>query len=111
MGTKADMGYHPMLNSEMALEFKDDHQLIEFIEVSAKENKNIELVFKRLIEAIHGFNPGTVEIKFLDSMRESKSEAEKLTQCPHCNSPLRESQIKLKQMGKEVLCHNCLKLI
>ena len=34
-----------------------------------------------------------------------------ITQCPHCNAPLRESQIKLKADGKEVLCRNCLNMI
>jgi len=32
------------------------------------------------------------------------------TACDFCNSPLRQSQIKLKEMGKKVLCHNCFTL-
>ena len=74
MATKADKGYHPMLNSTMALEFQQEQQLAEYIEVSAKEKKNVDLLFQRLIETIHGFIPGTVEIKFLDSVRETISE-------------------------------------
>ena len=34
-----------------------------------------------------------------------------MTKCPHCNTLLRESQIKLKMEGKAVFCRGCLKLI
>jgi len=34
-----------------------------------------------------------------------------ITQCPHCNAPLRNSQIKLKADGKEVFCQNCMSII
>ena len=34
-----------------------------------------------------------------------------MMKCPHCNTPFRESQIKLKMEGKQVFCRGCLKLV
>lgn len=34
-----------------------------------------------------------------------------LRQCPHCNHPLTDTQLKLKQTGRKVMCRNCLELV
>jgi len=34
-----------------------------------------------------------------------------LKYCPHCNQPLTDTQLKLKQSGKKVMCRKCLELI
>ena len=34
-----------------------------------------------------------------------------LRQCPHCKQPLSDTQLKLKQTGKKVMCRKCLELI
>jgi hypothetical protein len=34
-----------------------------------------------------------------------------LKYCPHCQHPLSDTQMKLKQTGKKVMCRKCLELI
>lgn len=34
-----------------------------------------------------------------------------LKYCPHCKHPLSETQIRLKQSGRKVMCRECLELI
>lgn len=125
MGTKADLGYHPTLSLELAREFVRSNNLIDYIEVSTKNNLNIEIPFIRLIESIKQINQGTVEIKFNGAQPPKSSHKVKTeskiaqnptehpiySKCPHCNNPLRDTQIKLQESGRRVLCQNCFKMI
>ena len=47
--TKADKGYHPTLNQKLAKEFVDKFNLVDFMEVSAKESLNVDIPFRSLI--------------------------------------------------------------
>ncbi len=46
----------------------------------------------------------------ITSNKENPRISSSLNSCKFCNLRLRPAQIKLKQMGQKVLCHNCLKL-
>ncbi len=59
VGTKVDLGYHPTLNPEMAKEFACNNHLIDYIEVSSKENWNIEIPFRSIFYKVQG----NVEVK------------------------------------------------
>ena len=52
IGTKIDLGYHPTLNPNLANQFVDDFSLLKFVEISTKENYNVNEPFKILIEHI-----------------------------------------------------------
>jgi len=39
------------------------------------------------------------------------SKAADLSHCPHCNYPLTNTQLKVKQTGKKVMCRKCFELI
>ncbi len=129
---KADRGYHPTLNSSLAKDFASKFHMLDFLEVSAKNNFNVETPFKRLIEIINNLDHGSKKIKFsetaelIETLRPGKSPKTSISseddeipetaplepdlkECPHCQHPLRASQIQLKRSGKQVLCSNCLK--
>ncbi len=136
IATKSDLGYHPTLNHMMAEEFVEKFKLVEFIEVSSKNSLNLDKPFTRLVEIIKGLPPGATKITFRTpeeiagtceiaksplpeiskSIEETSEPLESQTtnqssHCPYCNNPLSESQIRLIQADKRVLCQNCYKMI
>jgi small GTP-binding protein len=141
IATKRDRDYHLALNAERAMQFVSDHKLLGFSETSAKDYLNVDIPFRRLFEHINQlpvnssalvfkgeeqerfihtpFTPlkalnatKTEPVTSLEALNQSKA-AQQLPSnlCPHCKTPLRASQIKLKQSGKKILCHNCLNLV
>ena len=52
LGLKRDLGYHPILSSRQAKKFAKKFDLVNFVEVSSKENLNVDLPFKYLIQNI-----------------------------------------------------------
>ena len=64
VATKADLGYHPILNSDIALQFAKDNSLVNFIEISSKNNDKIDLPFRILIQHIKDCELN--QIKFLN---------------------------------------------
>lgn len=137
IATKSDLGYHPTLSRSLAEDFVHKFNIVELVEVSARNHVNIEAPFRKLIECIKGFEPGAIKITLskeaelvglvepgktettLGSGSEKKSDAKDLpkkkkvaiTHCPNCNHPLRDSQIKLKEAGQQVLCQNCYTMV
>jgi small GTP-binding protein len=137
IATKADLGYHPTLSHMLAEDFVQKFKMIDFIEVSSKNNMNLEIPFVKLLENIKGLTPGALKITFFspgadeicetlersplseitNSNDVSLPQAEppkvesKITQCPYCDHPLRDAQISLLQAGRKVLCQNCYKMI
>ncbi|MFX1298398.1 MAG: winged helix-turn-helix transcriptional regulator, partial [Promethearchaeota archaeon] len=73
IATKADLGYHSTLDRTDVLEFVAQHNFVDFEEVSAKENFNVETPFKRLFEFIKGFEPDTTPIEFSNEVIQQKS--------------------------------------
>jgi len=65
LGLKKDLGYHSMLGSKMVKKFVKKFDLVNFIEVSSKENLNVDLLFKYLIQNIEECD--IESIKFIDS--------------------------------------------
>ena len=76
VGTKKDIGYHPAINPEKAKQFVNDNNLIEFLEISSKENLNVELPFKLLIEQLKGCSSESTV--FIDYDYEPYSKATKI---------------------------------
>ena len=137
IATKADLGYHPTLNHIMAEDFVEKFKLIDFIEVSSKNNLNIERPFVTLVESMKGVSHGSINISFqtpeteetcapiessppsetLEPIKEETPPTEAptveplITKCPFCDHPLREVQSKLIQSGRMVLCQNCYKMV
>ncbi|NVM27438.1 MAG: GTP-binding protein [Candidatus Helarchaeota archaeon] len=140
IATKSDLGYHPTLSRTLAEDFVVKFNIVDLVEVSAKNHLNVDEPFKKLVESIKGFEPGAVSIslseeaqhlgtiepeKSPDSLNSIKIHssnssqkatavpkvATPITHCPNCNHPLRESQIKLKQLGHQVLCQNCYTMV
>lgn len=125
IGTKADLDYHPMLGKKMARDFVRSNNLVDYYEVSTKDNRNIEIPFRRLLEVIRNMSPGTVKPGFKGAIVSIPSQMSKgestikkdapehpiYLNCPHCNALLRDSQIKLQQAGRQVLCQQCFKMI
>lgn len=64
VGTKRDIGYHPAINPEKAKEFVTQNHLVDFIEISSKEDLNVEQPFKLIIEQLKGCSLESTE--FLD---------------------------------------------
>ena len=54
LGLKRDLGYHTMLSSRKAKKFVKKIGLINYVEVSSKENLNVELPFKHLLQNLEG---------------------------------------------------------
>ncbi len=140
IATKSDLGYHPTLSRSLAEDFVIKFNIIDLVEVSAKNHINIEQPFKKLVESIKGFEPGSVSISLSeeaeylgaiepnrspDSLNSIKIHSSNsslktpdntkiettITHCPNCNHPLRESQIKLKQSRHQILCQNCYTMV
>ncbi len=141
IATKSDLTSDPRLLKETVKNFVIQQNLIGFIETSAKEGTNIEIPFKLLLEFMNKSAEGTVTVDFIDEIRKDQSlEIEKeshkvevpqeitpinmndgkkelvaekklMDRCPNCNSPLRDTQIKLIRSGKTTLCQNCFKII
>lgn len=133
IATKIDLGYHPNLNRDLAMSFMRSHNLIGFVETSAKQHSNVDVPFRRLLEYHNKLKPDTVSIVFEgeeqrqffrteppspappptpeQNLQQTPQVPVQLNVCPYCATPLRSSQIKLKQTGKRVLCQNCLELI
>ncbi len=65
IGTKKDIGYHPTLRPEMAKEFIKQHDLKGFVEVSSKDNLNVELPFRLLVKEIIPCDPEEIEFILL----------------------------------------------
>ncbi|NVM53173.1 MAG: GTP-binding protein [Candidatus Helarchaeota archaeon] len=70
IATKADKGYHPILTRTMAVEFVNNHHLVDFVEVSAKNRSNVFTPFKRLVEEIKSVDPRDVKIAFSREVEE-----------------------------------------
>ena len=49
---KIDKGYHLALNGEMISKFMEEYELVDFIEVSAKEGINIDALSDCLLEVL-----------------------------------------------------------
>ena len=132
IATKLDKGYHLTLSREMAQEYIKTHDLIGFIETSSKDFWNVYIPFRRLLEHHHDLEHDTVPIIFEGEKERPKKEEEPvaldatnltveyqkvsnssnaITCCPQCNTPLRDSQIRLKQSGMKVICQSCLNLV
>ena len=62
VATKLDLGYHPTLRPEMALNFVENNNLIHFIEISSKTKHNVVEPFKILLNNITGIDED--EIRF-----------------------------------------------
>ncbi|NVM31983.1 MAG: GTP-binding protein, partial [Candidatus Helarchaeota archaeon] len=65
IGTKLDLGYHPALTREMVLDYVKEFNLVGYVETSAKEHINVGVPFRRILEHVKGFQPGTGSIIFL----------------------------------------------
>jgi len=64
VATKKDLGYHPALDLIDIKNFVRKNDLIDFIEISSKNNYNVEKPFKILLENVEHTNEQ--DIKFLD---------------------------------------------
>lgn len=73
VGTKLDLGYHPTLTREMVMNYVSEFNLVGYAETSAKENINVELPFRKILEHIKGFQPGTVPIGFLSEKDQQRT--------------------------------------
>lgn len=61
---KADKAYYPALRREMGFEFAEKYGLIDFIEVSAKEDINVETPFRSLLTSIFDSSEPDLQIQF-----------------------------------------------
>lgn len=139
ISTKADLEYHPTLSPEMGEQFALTHNLIAFVETSAKNHLNVDAPFRKLAEQVLGIRslsppliflgptgePDPVnppqEPALLDDSQPSeilttplnplKYENNLLHKCPHCSTPLRDTQIKLIMNKTRILCQNCFQYI
>jgi len=62
---KKDLSYHPTLNHELAKAFKEENDIVDFIEISSKDGLNVNLPFKILINHINKYEEEAL-IEFLD---------------------------------------------
>ena len=53
IATKKDLPYHPTLNPDLGRKFVEENNLIDFAEISSKEDIDIDLPFKMLIRYIN----------------------------------------------------------
>jgi small GTP-binding protein len=74
ISTKADQEYHPSLNPQMAKAYVVENNLMGFVETSAKNSINVHTPFKRLLERLYKFEPGTKRISFGDLEEEEPAE-------------------------------------
>ena len=65
IATKVELNYHPMVNPTMAKNLVKNYNLIDFYEVSSKNNLNVKKPFKSLIQKLEGCR--IESIKFLNS--------------------------------------------
>jgi small GTP-binding protein len=139
ISTKADREYHPSVSPEMGEQYTLTHNLIGFAETSAKDHYNVDVAFRKLVEHFLRIRGSSPPLIFLgptgqpDPISASQSapilntsnnseisapipsamdrETSFFTECPHCATPLRETQIKLQMNGTRILCQNCFQYI
>jgi small GTP-binding protein len=70
IATKLDIGYHPLIERGMILQFIKKYKMIGFEETSSKTEINIQVPFKKILENIFGLIPEKSEIIFKNKEKE-----------------------------------------
>ncbi len=61
IATKKDLGYHPTLNEDIAKSLVEEYGLITFVEISSKDNLNVDLPFKVLLKHLMDCNEEKID--------------------------------------------------
>jgi len=67
IGTKIDLGYHPLINAEMAREFVIEKNLLDFYEISSKDKLNVHTPLNRLLSKIENCEDTEIEYVKMDN--------------------------------------------
>jgi len=67
IGTKIDLGYHPLINAEMAREFVVEKNLLDFFEISSKDKLNVHTPLNRLLSKIENCEDSEIEYVKMDN--------------------------------------------
>jgi small GTP-binding protein len=68
IGTKIDLGYHPLVSPELAREFVQEKKLLDFFEISSKDKLNVHKPLNVLISRLENCEESDIEYVKTDNV-------------------------------------------